>query len=424
MEYITETRNIPCKDNYDVIVVGGGVAGIAAAVSASRLGTRTLLIEKSGILGGLATLGLIAWYEPLCDGEGHQMIYGIAEELLKLSIRYGYGDIPKSWQEGSPELNPQSPRYACFFSANIFALALDRFLVENGVDVRFDMVASYPVMEGGHCNGIITESKSGREYFPCSVVIDASGDADIIDRAGMPTVVHGKNYLTLVAMRSDLDSYKKALEGNDILMGRIWDSSGSNLEGTGHPEGMHYFTGISNEDVTEYLMESRKLLFEKIKDEDRRSRDIITLPGMAQFRKTRRINGEYVLKESDVYRHFDDSIGTAGDFLYRGQRFEIPYRCLYKKGYDNILASGRIISSDDRAWEVARVIPVAAMTGGAAGVAAHLAVKHNLAVEDVAIDKLQSTLTETQSVQIHIPEELAKVTIQNKEADWAWVAEL
>ena len=73
------------KESYDVIVVGGGVAGVAAAVSASREGSRVLLIEKSFNLGGLATGGLISWYEPLCDGAGKQIIYGIAEELIRLS---------------------------------------------------------------------------------------------------------------------------------------------------------------------------------------------------------------------------------------------------------------------------------------------------------------------------------------------------
>ena len=84
------------KGKYDVIVVGGGIAGIAAAVSASREGANTLLIEKSINLGGLATGGLISWYEPLCDGEGNQMIYGIAEELIKLlSILLPY--FPQFW---------------------------------------------------------------------------------------------------------------------------------------------------------------------------------------------------------------------------------------------------------------------------------------------------------------------------------------
>ena len=89
---------------YDVIVVGGGVSGVAAAVAASRNGAKTLLMEKTVMLGGLATAGLISWYEPLCDGEGNQMIYGIAEELIKLSVKYGFENLPAKW--GGEGKNP------------------------------------------------------------------------------------------------------------------------------------------------------------------------------------------------------------------------------------------------------------------------------------------------------------------------------
>ena len=89
-----EVKKIP---DYDVIVVGGGVAGVAAAVAASRNGAKTLFMKKTVMRGGLATAGLISWYEPLCDGEGNQMIYGIAEELIKLSVKYGLENLPAKW---------------------------------------------------------------------------------------------------------------------------------------------------------------------------------------------------------------------------------------------------------------------------------------------------------------------------------------
>ena len=85
-----DKRELIKKDDYDVIVVGGGIAGIAAAVAASRTGAKTLLMEKQVNLGGLATVGLISWYEPLCDGKGKQLIFGIGEELIKLSVKYGF----------------------------------------------------------------------------------------------------------------------------------------------------------------------------------------------------------------------------------------------------------------------------------------------------------------------------------------------
>ena len=89
---------------YDVIVSGAGVAGVAAALACARKGLHTALVEKTVLVGGLATAGLINIYLPLCDGHGHQVIYGIAEELLHLSIRYGPGEIPAVWTESRDEM--------------------------------------------------------------------------------------------------------------------------------------------------------------------------------------------------------------------------------------------------------------------------------------------------------------------------------
>ena len=121
--------------NYDVIVVGGGIAGIAAAVSASRHSAKTLLIEKSVVLGGLATAGLISWYEPLCDRKGTKMIGGIAEELIQLAIKYGFSNLPEVWKAGINEAGNTSA-YASFFSPTIFAMALDEYLIDHKVDIE------------------------------------------------------------------------------------------------------------------------------------------------------------------------------------------------------------------------------------------------------------------------------------------------
>lgn len=94
---IVDNRNTIMRKGYDVIVVGGGIAGIAAAVSSAREGASTLLIEKQINLGGLATTGLINWYEPLCDGEGNKIIGGVAEEMIKLSIKYSFENLPAKW---------------------------------------------------------------------------------------------------------------------------------------------------------------------------------------------------------------------------------------------------------------------------------------------------------------------------------------
>ena len=121
-----ETRmNIPMRGSADVIVAGGGVAGCAAALEAARHGCSVILFEKSMLLGGLATLGLVNWFVPMDDGKGRQVIFGMAEEFLRLSIKYGYGDVIPGWKNGVYEgKSDPPPHYCCGLSAELIALCL------------------------------------------------------------------------------------------------------------------------------------------------------------------------------------------------------------------------------------------------------------------------------------------------------------
>ena len=208
MDKMIEKLETSIENGAEVIVVGGGIAGVAAAVAAARSGADVLLLEKGALLGGLATNGLISWYEPLCDGHGEQLMTGLAEELLRLSIRYGDDTLPRIWKDEarpvdrsliSPEKqHPIGGRYATFFSPTIFQLALDELLKKEGVRIRLDILAARPVMEGSRCTGICCESKSGRQYFPAKIVVDASGDSDMFFRAGAPCA-EGQNYFSFLA---------------------------------------------------------------------------------------------------------------------------------------------------------------------------------------------------------------------------------
>ncbi len=396
--YNIETKVMP---EYDVVVVGGGVAGVAATVVASRNGAKTLLMEKSCTLGGLATAGLISWYEPLCDGEGRQMVYGIAEELIRLSIRYGFENLPAKW--GGQGKNPMNNerylgRYATRFSPNIFALALIEYLEENGVTLRFDTLATYPDMEGDICKGILVETVGGREFFPAKVVIDATGDACICERAGVPTEL-GINYLSYITHEIDYEGAVRLSETGDFCTARKWKKTGSDMRGNGHPEGLEPIQVTSAEDVTTYMALGGKMVLERLKTEEKDSRDIMTLPTMPQFRKIRRIIGETEFDGSEDGVHIENAVGTFGDFRRKGRHFELPYTTLYNKCVSNLYAAGRIISSKEDGWELTRVIPVAALSGEAAGTAAALCVKHNCKNSELDIKTLQKTLKEQQRGQ-------------------------
>ena len=103
MNTVTYQKQLPVKRHYDVIVCGGGVAGVAAAVSAAKNGCSTLLIEKSNILGGLGTLRLVNLFVPMCNGRGKQIIFGLCEKWVRLSARYSYDTIPEEWRDGEPK---------------------------------------------------------------------------------------------------------------------------------------------------------------------------------------------------------------------------------------------------------------------------------------------------------------------------------
>lgn len=386
-------RQILIKNGFDVIVVGGGVAGVSAAVGAAREGVSVLLIEKNVALGGLATIGLINWYEPLCDGNGTKMIGGIPEELIRLSIEYGFDNLPKEWEDGIGR-QATHQRYATHFSPTLFAVALDQYVTANNVQIRFDSLATIPVMEQNRCVGVCVESVEGVEFFPACVVVDATGDARLLQRAGMPTEL-GENYLTYVAHVTDYGLACKFAEDRNMAHFRKWMVAGSDMNGEGHPEGMRKFRGDTGDEVTEFVLRGRKVLFERLKDGDRASRDITMLPGIAQLRTIRRLVGDYTFTGNEQDQKFPDAIGSVGDFRHKGRHYQIPYACLCHSSYPNLLAAGRIISASGDGWEITRVIPVASLTGQAAGVAAGICVKSQKNACAIDIGALQQKLADS-----------------------------
>lgn len=367
---ICDNREIINKGEFDVIVVGGGIAGISAAVSASRAGANVLLLEKQVNLGGLATVGLISWYEPLCDGNGNQMIYGMAEELIKLCAKYSFDNLPECWG-GNGENPPRNKRYSTFYSPTVFSVALDKFVLDNGVKIRFDSLATYPVMEKGICKGVIVESVDGREFFGAKAIVDATGDASVMHRAGVPTVV-GENYMTYISHYYTTDMAKDLAENGNVCVFRKWLNTGSDMLGNGHPEGMRKLTGVTCEDITDYMISGKLSLLERISKRDKNSFDVMSIPTMPQFRTIRRIVGKTDFNAVDG-QTFADSIGDCGDFRPngKGKHYQIPFGALYNENFPNMFAAGRIISAPQGdGWEVARVIPVCALTGEAAGVGA------------------------------------------------------
>ncbi len=401
---ITVTKTIEAKKSFDVIVCGGGVAGVAAAITASNSGKSVLLIEKSNILGGLATLGLINLFVPMCNGRGKQIIFGLCEKWARLSAKYGYDSIPVEWKDGEPK-EPTNVRYFQRYSPHIFALQLMDEIKQSGADLLYDCIACDPVMEGKVCKGVITESKSGTEYYECKMLIDVTGDCDVLRRGGVPTVA-GTNYFTYCTKMITLDSCAKAVSEKDISKAFSTFNGGSiNLFGDNQPSDVPMWSGLTVEEVTDYLVTNQSIVLEKLKASDRLSREITHLPMMPQFRTTCRIDGDYALTVSDCYKHFDDSVCAINDFEHRDHLFEVPLRTLTRHDYPNMLTAGRSASGIGYGWDLLRVIPPAILTGQAAAEAACLAIDDNCAVACVDIKKLQDILENRDNIMIHFPDE-------------------
>ncbi|KPJ56407.1 MAG: hypothetical protein AMS16_02485 [Planctomycetes bacterium DG_58] len=394
------------RKEFDVVVAGAGVAGVAAALECARSGLQTALVEKTILTGGLATSGLIYLYLPLCDGNGHQVTYGIAEELLHLSIRYGPGEIP-NWRDARDA--DESSRYIVYFSPASFILALDEALMEAGVETWLDTLICLPAMKGERVVGVEVENKSGRGVLSAKCVIDATGDADVAARAGAECAT-ADNWLAMWALVASLATARQAAQqktGKPLLDMLIL---GSYSNGERAPAGSGKFDGTDAREVTRFVLEGRKLLREyyqrKLAESgvsERHNQFPLTLPSMAQFRTTRRIVGRTTLTDEEHSRHVDDSIGMVADWRKPGYVWEIPYGTLVPRDVKGLLAAGRCISSEGDAWEVTRVIPAAALTGQAAGAAAALAVENNTTPDRLEAAELQKRLRE-RGILLHIDE--------------------
>lgn len=367
-------RTVPVAGAYDVVVVGGGMAGVAAAVAASRLSAKVCLIEKQSALGGLATLGNVTIWLPICDGRGRQVIGGMGEELLKLSVAdlkrnnptARFIGIPDCWRADGDAVARQKSRYKTDFNPASYFFALEKWVVDSGVKLLYDTRFSAVRCVSGRLSHVIVENKSGRFALACKVVVDATGDADLCVAAGEETE----------SLDSNVPSgWYYTLKGGELSIhhhSNRYSPRGTREGGVGP-----FFRGDDGDQVTGHILETRQLAraaLEKLRarhpDEDIQ----LIMPAMiACLRMTRRLAGQFTLNEKHVHQEFGDAVGFTGDWREAGPVYAIPLRSLCAVRTTNLLVAGRCISADSSVWDVTRAIPTCVVTGEAAGTAAALA---------------------------------------------------
>lgn len=394
---LEEEKKTEIIESCDVLIAGGGIAGVAAAIAAARNGAKVTLIEKEYMLGGLATLGLITIYLPLCDGMGNQVSFGIAEELLRLSIKYGAEkNYPTAWMGGGSPEERESQRFLTQFNPYIFALEMEKILLDLGIHILYGTLAVDVIKNDDRISAVVIENKSGRSAIKVKNVVDSTGDSDICKFAEVETSLYrAKNSLASWYYYFENSQVQLKMFGlADIVPEEGQDSGNDTVDIIGSKR----YSGVEGTELSEMVIEAHKemyldILKYKDKNEEYAPVTISTIP---LVRMTRRLVGAYTLHDVEKNTRFDDSIGLISDWRKRGPVYEIPYSCLTNNNIKNLIVAGRNISVTDEMWDISRVIPACAVTGQASGTAA--ALFNNLSKVD--LDKLQNTLS-SQGVVIH-----------------------
>ena len=374
-------RNLPVVGRPDVLVVGAGSAGIAAAVAAARRGADVLLVERYGFVGGLATFGLINLLLTLDDGCGNQVVAGLCQEMVdRLSAR-GDARAPERSEWGSTDgaaverwrswgliwgAPPDVVRYSVAFDPEAFCDVAFDLLRAAGVRLRLHSWCAGAYAPDGRIESVVLESKRGREVVQPRVVIDASGDGDVMVAAGaaFESITIPPH---LWFRMGGVDPSAIASVGfRTTAPGRVlvpWGPLGRRVDPT------------DPDDLTAAELECRdavRATVARIREAQPGAwlDDVAKMIGITE---SRRLAGDYVLEKSDGDRRFADAIARTGHWTRREVVFDVPYRSLTTEAVRNLLVSGRCISASRYVHQATKEIPAAMATGEAAGAAGALA---------------------------------------------------
>ncbi|MDR0430588.1 MAG: FAD-dependent oxidoreductase [Tannerellaceae bacterium] len=423
-------KKIPVDNRWDVIVVGGGPSGCAAAIAAAREGANTLLIEAMGVLGGMGTAGLVPSWTPVTDGE--KFVYrGIAEKVV-LESKKGVPHVPANKFDWLP------------INAEHLKIVYDELIKDYKVNVLFyTRLAAVEMKSDNEIKSIVVANKSGLTAYKAKVYVDCTGDGDLATWAGAKVFVgneKGKTQLPsfcFALANVNVEAFRKApslhYTNKNSLIYQILESKEFPLiidnhvvtpmvaQGTvqfniGHMRGLD---PTNPDSLTEAMFRGRQMVIQYHQALKKYLPDVYSESfisntcSLLSVRETRRIEGDYIFTIDDwvARRDFDDGIGRNNyyvdvhigdsmnderyDHYKKGETHGIPYRILTPKGLTNLLVAGRCVSTDSLAFGSLRVMPPCLVTGEASGLAAALAAKQsNHDVHKVDIQQLRKRLKE------------------------------
>ncbi|MCC6946175.1 MAG: FAD-dependent oxidoreductase [Bradyrhizobiaceae bacterium] len=428
-------REVDVFGDYDVVVAGGGPAGIAAALSAGRAGRKTILIERYGFLGGAGTAAGLSTFCGL-----HSNVYGTHTRTTQGVVN----DILQRLQEmdalNKPHLSVQSRIQAQAYDISAYKIAAEELLLEAGVEILYHaFAAGLTKSSDAAIEALLIETKEGRFAVTGRIFIDGSGDGDLAAWAGAPYEIGDENGVTLYP------STMYRINGVDpVAAGRAWETIPQLMDTEEQRTGVKFprkqpivrpqknpiewrsnLTQISNPDGSPVSgIDARQLSYGEVQGR-RQSWDtfsfikrvtpgfenayIVEIAPQIGIRETRRVLGDYQLSDADILgcKDFEDSIGVNGwpieahiqgavkfVFAPEGSRGynQIPYRIIVPQKIDNLFVVGRCASMTHDGQSSARVTGPCFSMGQAAGIAADIALGDGVTPRKINIRKLQDRL--------------------------------